>query len=555
MVGAALAVNDLAQAVMLHRGLLDNGWGRWLRVAADTVDAALVAALAPEDGPAGCGALVPTASFAGEAAYLRGPLQVVATVTPASIAVGAVRAIRGRPVLVGDLVLWPAVGAAAGKLLAVTEAQQIRRRERMELDRRRAAGQEGLLTGRRQWVRSNGRLLDRLARFGARIADVPGVNLDSARMLYARAADQKDVDPPQPGFPTLLEALLRQYEIDRARTHVIAHRLVVEELAEDDGELLLDGYQSQRLWDTLDQLGVCGHLRVAVVGLVKRGLGTDIAVTISSSRSMINDNPVTEELELPTGAKSWRVELVTLGLLLAGIYQLSACGPGGCQVHWSAGAGCLTASCASAAAAEWRVRRRGSDAAPGAALVGLGPSLLMAVWGSRRMRHTHSPQGLSYYPGLGALTGISFILAFYISTMTTRERVMLVAGLIVQLGTSWLSSPEPRDRLVFWSELIWTAGAMVGSAGLATTARKASDSIADELADGTRAYAMDQRLAGWASQQRAARALHELAHSYLEQAKPHDEEERTTIAKAREEHRQLGIALRNAQDYRSATPN
>ena len=127
-----------------------------------------------------------------------------------------------------------------------------------------AAGEQGYLAGRRAWVREHLRLLDRLQRFGLRIVDVPGVQLATARELDELSKTVRLVDPPAPGRPAFLAALLQQYELDRKLSHVIADRVAVADLPPNDGQLLLTPHQTRRLWDALTLLGVAGRLTVEV---------------------------------------------------------------------------------------------------------------------------------------------------------------------------------------------------------------------------------------------------------------------------------------------------
>jgi hypothetical protein len=171
-------------------------------------------------------------------------------------------------------------------------------------------------------------------------------------------------------------------------------------------------------------------------GRISRGMDTELTLHIASGSSLNAGPPVVVTLKLPTGSPSWRIEFVTLGLLLAGAHSVQVSGYGRTPkvVNLTA----AVTSCTAAGLAEWLVRRKGSGAAPAAALAGFGPSLLAAIWGTRRMRAPRTPDGVAIYPGVWAFTGISYVLGFYAGRMTPTLKGSLAAGVGIQLAGSWL---------------------------------------------------------------------------------------------------------------------
>lgn len=547
-----LTALDALQARLLQRGWFDTPWGAVVRAALDALDAAVVTGFAPPRSfkwSSGGGVQVPGASAAVMTAYRTGALPALAAIAPSTVAVGAARAARGRPVELADLVTWPAWDLALGSGFAAVERSQIRRRSAREGERRVAAGEQAFLAGRRAWIRADGhlRLLDQLEGFGLALHDMPGVDLSDARELDVRGKIDRIVAAPESGQHAYLAALLRQFEERRRReTHLVADRLTLAELPAGYGELLLNPHQTRRLWDALTVLGVAGHLRLQVLEQISRGLDVELLLRVTSTRTLDNGPPVAVTMKLETGTPTWRVEFVTLGLVLAGAHDLTLTRPAPGQVPLPIGLSAVAVSCVAAALAEWRVRRRGSQAAPAAALVGFGPALFIAVRGTRRMRSAYTEEGVAIYPGVWAFTGIGYLLGFYASRMTLSQKGVLAAGVASQLGASWLSSVRPRSKLAFAGELIWVSAAMVGGFLLSGLLDRVTARVAAENEQQTTDHAHEQWLAGWAFQQHKALAMHDLGRRILNQARPENDRQRSKLRDAHAEHRRQATGLRRA---------
>lgn len=546
-VGTALVLIDLVQAALLRRGVLDTRLGLGGRLAMDALDAAVVVGLSRFDAACGCGALLDTAPLVMETAYRDGVGAAIAAAAPAVVTVGTVRVVRGRPAGLGDLVFWPGVQIAAGRLCRLVERAQIQRRTNRETTRRQATGEQAFLHGRRAWTHTNLRLLDRLERFGLRILDIPGVQLASAHQLDNLAKTARVIPPPTPGQPAYLTALLQQYEEHRRTSHHITDRIHLTEPT--NGQTLLTPHQTRRLWDALTILGVAGQLTIHTTHHTNRGLDTELTLHIASSHTTNNGPPIHTTLHLPTGTPAWRLEFVTLGLLVAGAYHLLVClpWPAGVAVSWRVGATCALANAAAAALAEWRVRRHGSEAAPGAVLPGLGPALLMAAWGARRLGVRHTVAGISVFPGIWALNGIGFLVGFYLKRLDPRRKALLAAAVAAHLTVTWRGGYHPRSLSVFALDLLtWTATTTFAGARLAAALARLGSGVVAANERQTAAHAREQAAAGWAAQQREAELLHELAGRAIDQARPRTDQQRDRIREARRQHERLADDLRRA---------
>jgi hypothetical protein len=430
------------------------------------------------------------------------------------------RAARGEPIQLVDLVQWPIWTATLGKLFSLTEKSQVRRRSEREAERRRAAGEQGFLAGRRAWVQEHLMLLDRLENFGLNIRHVPGVQLASARELDSLAKDVRIVALPEPGRPAFLAALLHQYERDQALTHHIEDRLALIEPPAEQGQELLNAHQPRLLWDALTMLGVAGQLRVRITERISRGLDTDLTLHITSTRTLRNGPPTDIILTLPTGTPAWRVEFVTLGLVLAGAH---------CTQFWGTGKVPMPINLGSVAT-----------------LTAFAPALFIAIFGTPRMRSTHTASGVAQYPGLWALIGVNYVSGFYASRMVTPLKGLLAGGIAAQLTASWLSSPRPRSSSAFGAELVWASATLIAGIRLARALGKLSARVAKENERQTSEHAQSQWMAGWAHQHREAELLHELAGHTIDQAQPETRSHLDEIEGARHEHLQLAEDLSRA---------
>lgn len=374
LAGAA-AVLDITESVWLRRGMFDGPRGQVRRSALDALDAAVGEATITSMWPPGGGSQVLALPLATETAYRFGVRRAATLVTPATLVVAGVRALRSRPFQLSDILLWPSLQIGAGKLFAMTERAQIRRRSDHELQRRQAAGEQRALAGERAWVSANLELLDRLEPFSLSIRHVPGVELARAQDEDSAAKTIRQVSLPEPGRRAYLAALLYRFEDHCSTTHRIEERLTVATLAAADQQILLTGHQSRLLWDALALKGVAGRLHVRVSQNTSRGLDSEVVLDIVSSRTVDNGPTTRFSVRLPTGLPAWRVEFVTVGLLLAGAYPPILCLPGGgTTIPWRIGLLTMGLDWAAAATAEWSVRRLGSEAAPPAAMAGIVPN-------------------------------------------------------------------------------------------------------------------------------------------------------------------------------------
>jgi hypothetical protein len=547
--GVALLGIDLLQAWLLRHGELDGRWSHRLRIAMDILSSTVVVGMSRFDTACGCQALFDVAPVVMETAYRRGPRTAIRTVAPIALTIGATRIAKGRRPGAGDLAAWSALPVLGGMVWAKAERSQVRRRSEREAIRRRAAGEQRFLDGRRAWISSHLRLLDRLEHFGMRIADIPGVELASAQELDQLAKDARNVEPPAPGRAAFLAALLHQYESEQRLTHHIEDRLALGDVPLEHARRLLTATQTRRLWDALTLMGVAGDLTVTVTDEVHRGLDIDLTVHINCSRTLHNGPPAQLTLKLPAGTPSWRLEFVTLGLLLASTYELLVCmaPPAGVAVSWGVGGACTAASAAAALAAERQVRRKGSDAAPDAALLGLGPALLMAAWGPRRLGMPHNDAGISVFPGLWALNGIGYLLGYYAPRMTPARKAQLAAGLAVHLATTWFGGHHPRSASIFLLDLLnWTATTIIAGAWLASALDKLRNCITIESDKQTAEHAAQQWLAGWGYQHREAELMNDLARHTMERARPETSRHQQKLRKARQEFNRLVDDVRRA---------
>ena len=120
----ALVALDMFEARLLRAGRFDERSGRALRVALDALDAAFAESAVRSKWPAGGGSQALPIPMTVETAYRHGALRALRAVAPATIAVTAVRAARGRPLFPSDLLLWPSSQIAMGKLCSRTERRR-----------------------------------------------------------------------------------------------------------------------------------------------------------------------------------------------------------------------------------------------------------------------------------------------------------------------------------------------------------------------------------------------------------------------------------------------
>lgn len=224
--------------------------------------------------------------------------------------------------------------------------------------------------------------------------------------------------------------------------------------------------------------------------------------------------------------------------MLAGAHALTLGRPGAGQVPPPVVYTAFASSCIAAGVAESRVRRHGSDAAPSAALTGLGPALFTALVATRRMRSAH-PQGIGLYPGIWALTGIGYIVGFYIPRMSGRLRAVLASGIGAQMLISWFASPRPRSAGSFWGELVWSAIATIGGHRLAEGLSRLSARVVNENEQGTTEHSQTQWERGWAHQQRESELLHQLARETMDAAGPSNAQHEAMLDAARREYAHL----------------
>jgi hypothetical protein len=510
----------------------------------DAIDAAIAEGTITSQWPPGGGSQAIPIPMATEAAYRYGVLRSAAMVTPATIAVAAVRATRDRQFNLSDVLLWPALQIAVGKLFSLTEKAQIRRRSEREEQRRKAAGEQAVLGGKRAWIAANLHLLDRLENFGLNIRHVPGVQLASARELDELAKTVRQLPLPEPGQRAYLAALLHRYEDDQSTTHRLEDRLTVVGPPGADGQLLLTEHQTRVLWDALTLVGVAGRMRIRVSDKISRGLDTELVLEITSTRTLNDGPPARLTLRLPTGLPAWRVEFVTVGLGLAGVHIPILCLPGGgMTIPWRTGLMAMALDGLGAAVAEGCVRRFGSQAAPGAAVSAIVPALFIARYGAKDMEFDRSADGINFYPGTWAFTGISYLLGFYATRMKGALRLALMGGVGTLIATTWLSSRKPRNLSTFAAELIWSAAAMIGGGRLAVVLAKLSARVAADHEKETREHAADQWMTGWMVQHHEAELIQDKARQTIEQARPETPPHNADVEYARQEFSRLADEL------------
>ncbi|MFE9171165.1 hypothetical protein ACFYNZ_16845 [Streptomyces kebangsaanensis] len=561
---AALLVSDTAYCLTLAKGGFSGRKGAAAWAVADALTATAAVAVYPDSGKdAGiAAALLPAVGSALEGTYARGPLSGAASlVLPTSAAV-AMRRATGRPTSTADLLTWPLTACSLGFALRIHEQVSRHRQVRAE-QRRRQAGVEGeKFLGSVRYGENGGRqAIDQIIGEYGLLTEIDarsgGGLLDEARQVR-RELDKISGPRPSEPSPALLAVVLRQYEkarqnVELARRVFLGEGQPAHEPHGETGRLLLDEGQVERLVTTLDRERVAGTLSVIVREQHERPRGWDLALDVHTQ-------PVHGEsrlfgVPLPLTRPTWQLELVTLGLAVESLWQLSVCSSGHAQVPVRVILPAAAMNLLSAAYAEYVQRRRPIRHTADLTLLLLPSCLYVAAAGPRTMRRpTYNPGGTPMHPGLHVLCGALYLWGSQFPGMSRPGKAALLGGAAAVIGTSWLASRrQPGDGQAFLAELLWSALAGVGSVRLGKTIQDMGIRVTEEQKQLSVEAAQKALLVGWDQQRRRVRLLYDLVGRTLEQLRDKadllDERTAVKVRNMATHHRRAGEHLARADAH------
>jgi hypothetical protein len=200
---------------------------------------------------------------------------------------------------------------------------------------------------------------------------------------------------------------------------------------------------------------------------------------------------------------TWQLELVTLGLAVESLWQLSVCSPGHARVPVRVMAPAAALNLVSAACAEYVRRRRPIRHNADLTLLLLPSCLYAAAVGPKTMRRpTYNPGGTPMHPGLHVLCGALYLWGSQFPDMSRAGKAGVLASTAAMISTSWFASRRlPGDGQAFVAELVWSALAGVGSLRLGKTVRDMGTRVTDEQKRRTQEACYDAVREGWEQQQ------------------------------------------------------
>ncbi|WP_212992240.1 hypothetical protein [Actinoplanes auranticolor] len=469
---------DAVEAFMLATRRLDGPRGQRARTLLDSVSLAASLWAYPRSGrDAGMAAsLLPTVGVAVERIYTHGLVNgVVAMVAPTATAFTTRRLTR-RPTSLADAFTYPAIALTAGAALRLAEQVGQWRLRRGEQNRQDAIRAAMGFFGERQFDRDGGILaLDSLQKVFTLLLDSSAVPDHAKAGLMAAQRNRRQRTNSadnqrghQGGAGTLLAAALHQYADDRGgnrlRDRVYLDREApAHDARTEEGGLLLDPVQAEELYLVLDEIGVAGDTRLDVVRTLRRGAGMDLSMRVTTQRR--GEQARAYDVHLPSGRSVWRLDLVTVGLALQSAWIMTTSSPGHAHIPVPVTAAAAAVDAVAAATAHYISRRWQSVNPSDLTLLCLPASLFIATVGTRTMRRkTYNPGGTPMHPGLHALAGNAWVLGSHARRMSPVGKALLVAGVGLQIGTSWLMSRrQPGDGKAFLAEMTWATLAMAGS--------------------------------------------------------------------------------------------
>lgn len=512
---AALLVSDGVYCWALAKGRFDSGTGRVVRAAVDALTTAASVAVYPDSGndDGMAAALLPTVGSALEATYTRGPLAGArAFAVPTAVAAGVRRA-TGRPTSAADLLTWPLLACGVG--LALRLYEQIARDRHVRAERlRRLAGEQGAaFVGRRRHDAAGGtNALDLIIHTFGQLDEDDDARLEEAKELRKEMDDIRGASAEEPSA-ALLAVALRQYEVARRDPYAahgvfLADGVAAHDPDDEAGRLLLDEGQVERLTAELDARNATGRLSVFVRERQERPHGWDLALTVHRRTPRGEEHVL--DIPLPLTRATWRLELVTFGLVIETMWQLAVCSPAHALVPVRAMAPAALINLAGAVLAEYVQRRRPVQNTADLALLLLPGCLYTAVVGPRTMRRpTYTAGGTPFHPGLHALCGATYLWGEQFPEMSPRGRAGVVGGAAAVIAAAWFAGRRrPGDAQGFLAELLWSGLAGVGSMRLGKTMRDMGTRVTEEQKHLALEAAREALLTGWNQQRRTAWMLH-----------------------------------------------